>query len=313
MRSNAPRRAEQPGQRVAHADVGAGETGADERGAEGGGLGRDPQVGGGGDAEAAAVRSTVDGGDDDLGQRPHVDGEVGHELLAADPGVHVRVFTGPRRRAEVLEVEAGAEPPTRAGQHHHPAAGVAADGVERVVQVCRQLEVERVQSLRTVERDLGDVGRHTLDGDGVHRQLPTRLRMTSSCSASRAPTRSVVTGLASQACEAFADARRRTDERDLVGELLGHRGDRLVALAFEEQILHAVRLFLVAHPRHQLGVVVLRPSHPSRRCRSRAPLRTPARAALTSSVTATVTSAAISKPSFAPTSWSAYTSGRYGE
>ena len=60
-------------------------------------------------ARPAAVGGAVDRGDDDLRGGAHVHGEVGHELLAADAGVRVRVLARPGRRAEVLEVEAGAE------------------------------------------------------------------------------------------------------------------------------------------------------------------------------------------------------------
>ena len=67
----------------------------------------------------------------------------------------------------------------------------------------------------------------------------------------------VVTGLSLPRVEALLDPRRRADDGDLVGEVVGHGHDRLVALAGEEEVLDLQRLFLEAHPLHQLGVVVL--------------------------------------------------------
>ena len=45
----------------------------------------------------------------------------------------------------------------------------------------------------------------------------------------------------------LADALRRADQRDLVGELVGHRGGRLGALAGEEEVLDLVDRLAVAH------------------------------------------------------------------
>ena len=99
-------------------------------------------------AEPTAVGGAVHRGDDDLRRRAQVHGEVGHELLAADAGVDVRVLARRGRRAEVLEVEAGTEATTGAGEDGDPALGVGAHRVERVVQVGGELEVERVRAAR---------------------------------------------------------------------------------------------------------------------------------------------------------------------
>ena len=263
-----------------------------------------------GDPEPTAVGGAVHRGDDDLRRGAQVHGEVGHELLAADAGVHVRVLAGRGRRAEVLEVEAGAEAATGAGEDGDPALGVGTDRVERVVQVGGELEVERVEPLGPVQRDLLDVRRDIadVDGDARHRRAQpiTRSRMTFSCSASRPPTSSVVTGLARHASSRSLDARRRADDRDLVGELLGHRGDRLVALAREEEVLDLVGLFLEAHPRHQLGVVVLPLGAHAADVEAERRLAPASSAALTSSVTVTVHAATRSRSRASrPRSWSA--------
>src|SRR5581483_421524 len=58
--------------------------------------------------------------------------------------------------------------------------------------------------------------------------------------------------------EAIADALLRADERDLVGEAVGHGGGGLVALSGEEELLDAIRLLLVAHAAHEVRVEVVR-------------------------------------------------------
>ena len=74
----------------------------------------------------------------------------------------------------------------------------------------------------------------------------------------------VVTGLVLPRLEPVADALLRPDERDLVGELRRHERDRLVAPAFEEEVLDLVRLGLEAHAAHQLHVeVAVARAHPA--------------------------------------------------
>src|SRR5262249_41797694 len=52
------------------------------------------------------------------------------------------------------------------------------------------------------------------------------------------------------------DALDRADQRDLVGEAVGHHCHRLPALALHEEVLNLLRLRLVAHARHELLVKV---------------------------------------------------------
>src|SRR4051812_39105165 len=63
--------------------------------------------------------------------------------------------------------------------------------------------------------------------------------------------------------EAFLDAVLGADEGDGVDELVGDHGDGLVGADSGEMLLDHARLFLVAEPRHDLGVLV----RPWRSCR----------------------------------------------
>jgi hypothetical protein len=59
-------------------------------------------------------------------------------------------------RAELLQVRAGAERATRAGQHRDAHLGVSIEGLERRGEPVRGFIVERVLSFRPVDDDGGD-------------------------------------------------------------------------------------------------------------------------------------------------------------
>jgi len=72
---------------------------------------------------------------------------VAHGLLG-DP-THLEPIDV-RHDAVVLEVEPGAEGPTRPGEHHHPGVVLLGDGVEGVVQLRHQLDRHGVETIGPV-------------------------------------------------------------------------------------------------------------------------------------------------------------------
>ena len=78
------------------------------------------------------------------------------------------------RAAVAAEVEAGAEPPAGAGEHHDAAGVVDGDGVEGGVEALDQPGRHRVQLLRAVHRDAGDAGVRGVEFDVGHRGILAR-------------------------------------------------------------------------------------------------------------------------------------------
>src|SRR5690606_1386607 len=155
---------DQPGQRVADADVAAADADLDELGAEAGLGGGEPDVAGQGEGEPAAVGRAVDGGDDGLREPAELLRQLGDAGLGQQPGA------GPGRAGgrggagrAVGQVEAGAEAPAGAGQHDDPAGRVVLQLVERVVQLVDEPEAEGVELLGPVQRQDRDVGSGALD------------------------------------------------------------------------------------------------------------------------------------------------------
>ncbi len=96
---------------------------------------------------------SVDRGHDHLGRVAQVHRQVGHEGLTVHTDRGVAVLAGCGRHAPVLQVQAGAEAASRASEDDHLAFGVGGDGVQGVVQLGDQIEVEGVEPFRPVETD----------------------------------------------------------------------------------------------------------------------------------------------------------------
>ena len=82
----------------------------------------------------------------------------------------MRVLAGRRRRAEVAQVEPGAEAAARAGEDRDLARLVGRDLVERVVEIGDELERDRVEPVGPVEPDHPDRITGPFDRDGGHRR-----------------------------------------------------------------------------------------------------------------------------------------------
>ena len=165
------RRTDEARQEIAHADVAARESDADERHREHCRARGDSHVGTEGESEAAAGRRPVDGGDDWLGERAHARHQPCDELLELHPRPHA---LGGRRAeaAECLEVEPCAEAATVTGEDHDPTGTIRRDGLERGVQIDDAVEVDRVQALGLREREDPDA---VLDVFGTHVSHPSFL------------------------------------------------------------------------------------------------------------------------------------------
>jgi hypothetical protein len=127
-------------------------------------LGRNDEVGGQGDLEAAADGEAVQGGDDRLVEVPHL-GEPGkaarHLGLAFPPVVELLLAA-----VERLQVPAGREDPLAgAGQDRHPELGIVAQQGEGLAQPAAHRVVDGVH-LGPIQRDLQD-GPAPLDFDPI--------------------------------------------------------------------------------------------------------------------------------------------------
>ncbi len=120
--------------------------------------------------QSAPVGRAVHGREHDLGRGADVLREVGHERLTGGTGRCVWVLARRRWRPEVAQVEAGAEPATRAGEHRDLAGLVGADLVERVVEIRDELERDRVQAVGSSEPDDPNRVTDPFDFDVGHRQ-----------------------------------------------------------------------------------------------------------------------------------------------
>ena len=156
---------DQPGQEVADAHLGRGQPVDDPGGVERRRLAREPQVGAERQAHAAAVGRSADRGDDRLGHRPHLRDEAGvvpHRPLRDPPDLQA---VDVRDDPVVLQVEARAERPAGARQHHHPAVVVGSHLLERVVERDHEVDRHRVEPVGAVQRDDGDVVDRPVDED----------------------------------------------------------------------------------------------------------------------------------------------------
>ena len=117
----------------------------------------------------------------------------------------------------------------------------------------------------------------------------------------RAPTTSIVTPASSHAGEVVADLLATEPTREMSAAMRrGHRGDGLVALALEEQVLDLLGLGLVPHAGEDLLVEVHVPGAHAADVEARGPGRIASRAASTSSVTTTEQFGAISNEAGRP-------------
>ena len=124
-----------------------------ERHQEVGGLGRDHDVGRERQRAADPDRAAVDGRDHRLLERSQPQDQRVEDLAQrrqqVDPAVRQRPDPG-------FEVGAGGEAAAGAGQHDRPHLGARGDMLDRGAQLATHLCRERVQRLRTVQRDPRD-------------------------------------------------------------------------------------------------------------------------------------------------------------
>ena len=97
---------------------------ADAGAAEHGRPAGQPDVGTEGEAHAAPVGRTLDGGHDGLGDRPHGRDDAAHVLHGPHAHAVATEVLGARGEPGVLELEPRAEGPAGTGQDDHPAAVV---------------------------------------------------------------------------------------------------------------------------------------------------------------------------------------------
>ena len=107
-----------------------------------------------GDLASAAERQPVDRRDDRFpeGFEPR-----GHRLAASDEVTDGRIATATDAAGEFVDIGAGGERAvTRAGQDHRAHAVVSLDPVQHRHQAIDQIVVQRIELVRTVERDQRD-------------------------------------------------------------------------------------------------------------------------------------------------------------
>jgi hypothetical protein len=123
-------------------------------------------------AHAAAVGRAVDRGDDRLRDGAHGRDElrVNADRPRTDPrdGQAVDV----RDQGVVLEVEAGAERASRAGEHDDPAVVVPPGALEHVLERQTQVDGHGVAALGPIEADDPDVGPRLLEEYQGHCRPP---------------------------------------------------------------------------------------------------------------------------------------------
>ena len=159
---------DEPRQEVGDAGVGSREAGADERRAERRRRCRDAQVTAERQREAAAEGGAVDCCEHDLWRGAQVLHEVGEVALPVLTGGEVSVTARCRDLAPVLEVEAGAERTAGSGEDDDLAVVVGGNGVEGIVQLADEGEVDGVEALGAVEAESGDMVGDRFDEDGGH-------------------------------------------------------------------------------------------------------------------------------------------------
>ena len=137
-------------------------------GAEVRGLGRDADVGGGGQAEPAADRGAVHRRDHRLVHVADGEDHVVEHLHRASGDAGALQPRDVRHHAAADEVGAGAEAVAGAGEHDDPALVVEADLAQRVAQRDHHVERHRVHAFGTVQRDQRDVRPRVVDLDEGH-------------------------------------------------------------------------------------------------------------------------------------------------
>src|SRR5690606_12251468 len=160
-------------EQVAEAEFSRREAVVDPGGAEQGGLGAEPDVGGQRQAEAAADRGPVDRGDDRLVDAAHRADDVVEQLHRPerDGGEGEPVDAGDV--AGVLQVGAGAEAAAGAGDHDDAGVVVAAGLLEGLPERDHDVERHRVHPFGPVEGDEGDVRARLVDQDEGQNGPPT--------------------------------------------------------------------------------------------------------------------------------------------
>ena len=153
--------------------IGAGEAGADERGAEPRRVGGDPDVARAREREPTTERRPIHRRDHDLGRLADVNHQVGEELLTSHADGRPRVVPRRGRRPPVAEIQPGTEASTRAGEDRDTARFVGRDLVEGVMQLGNELEGDRVEVFGTVQRQQRHPLVDALADDLLHRQPPS--------------------------------------------------------------------------------------------------------------------------------------------